>query len=248
MSQTIDEHGKAVIEFTGNLKNASRAAVYADTIVDIFNSDHWRDYSTAAGHDRWLECEFDYFLIANGARYSDVQLILSWSKVKTADVARAMDKDANSRRRRPLDQASAEWDSGQRLGTSLTRLAEANGWVGKSGRLLRPPVSERAVAQAKHGVTMDEHARQQREQRLPASRRRELDKLAGDVLAQLVNDDDRRYLVDRLRKPRGRPATSAAELAQWRADADKLDWNAKALAEHWSITEIGARKRLRRMR
>lgn len=98
-----------------------------DTVVDVYESRAWRRYTDATGRsDEWLECEFDYFLIACDASYSDVQRLLAWDKARTVDLAAAMESD-EPHRRRPLAKASEAWQSP--TGTPLTELAASHGWT-----------------------------------------------------------------------------------------------------------------------
>jgi hypothetical protein len=242
----IDDHGHAVIEFISALRNASRLGVYADTIVGMFQSGDWRDYKTAAGHDQWRECEFDYFLIAQDARHEDVQRILNWANVKAVDVGQAMNHDADPSKRRTLEEADADWATGHTLGTTLIRRAEANGWVNtRTGRMIRPPVSKRVVAKVRHGETWDTMAERSRAERITAGRRRHLDQLAKRISDEMETDDERRYLIDKLRsRDTGRPPAEAKH----RADAERLKWDTAALAKHWKLSRDRAQERVERLR
>jgi hypothetical protein len=187
----------AVSQFISDMRNASRLATYVDSVVAIFQSGSWRSYTDATGNaDEWRPCEFDYFMIACGANYSDVQRILSWEKARAVELAAAMHSD-DPRARRSLAEASAAWRSP--TSASLIELAERQGWMTPSGKCRVAPIPERARARARHGVSMDEHARQVRESQLTPKRRRQLDRLTAAVIDGDVTPIELRYVIDRLR-------------------------------------------------
>lgn len=208
MSPAPDERGRNVARFSAELRNASRLGAYADTIVSMYKSGEWRDYTTAVGHEQWLECEFDYFLIACDAAHTDLQRILSWDTAKAADIAGAMTSD-DPRKRRHLEQAAASWPAP--TGASLVDLASRNGWTNSRGQLRTAPIPPRARAKIQHGVTMDEHARQRREQMIEPGRRKELMRQLDDLAANM-SELELRYVRDlitaRLAKARGQPANT----------------------------------------
>jgi hypothetical protein len=186
---------QAVSEFVSEIRNASRLAALVDAVVDMYESGAWRRYTDASGRsDEWRPHEYDYFLIACGAEYSDVQRLLTWDRARAADLAAAMESD-DPRRRRSLEQASAFWKSP--TGLTLMDLAERNGWTTTSGDLRVSPVPARARTRARHGMTMDEHARKEREKLIPPSRRRELDREVDDLVKRL-EDSELRYVRDRI--------------------------------------------------
>ena len=192
-----DANWSVVSRFVSDLRNASRLATYVDTVVDVYQSGAWRRYTDATGRsDSWLPCEFDYFLIACGAEYGDVQRLLTWDKVRAVDLAAAMESD-DPTARRTLEDASATWESP--TGMPLAGLADSQGWTKGSGRLRVPPVPQRARARARHGLTMDEHARRQRESNITHDRRAELDHLAASMVGHANSDLELRYVIDVLR-------------------------------------------------
>lgn len=192
-----DPNWSVVSRFVSDLRNASRLATYVDTVVDVYQSDAWRRYTDETGRsDEWRTCEFDYFLIACGAQYSEVQRLLTWDKARAVDLAAAMESD-DAAARRTLDDASASWQSP--TGVPLTNLASGQGWTKASGQLRVPPVPQRARARVRHGLTMDEHARKMREGKIPESRRDELDQFAATAVDVADNDLELRYLIDVLR-------------------------------------------------
>jgi hypothetical protein len=239
----IDPNGRRVIDFASALRNASRIGTYVDAVVEMFESRAWRRYQTAVGADHWRAREFDYFLIACGAAYADVAQLLAWRKAKAADVATAMTGD-DQRTRRPLERASREWRSP--TGTPLIELARRNGWLrtqATAPTLKAAPVSQRALARARHGTTMDEHARQFRRKRLSSARRRALDQLVDKMTAQTTDARELRYVIDQLRRRvsgRGQPAK---DRSRWRADAAELNNNTHALMRRWGVTERTAQWR-----
>jgi hypothetical protein len=180
-----------------DLRNASRLATYVDTVVNVYESGAWRRYTDATGRsDEWREREFDYFLIACGADYSEVQRLLTWDKARAVDLASAMESDDAALRRR-LEDASATWQSP--TGVALADLGIAHGWTRASGQVKVPPAPARARARARHGLTMDEHARQARAGQIDAERRRELDGVGAVVLSRVTDATELGYVLDVLR-------------------------------------------------
>ena len=243
----VDPNGRRVLTFTSHIQNLGRVAELTDAVVDIATSGAWRDYHMATGHEAWREAELDYFLVACGMHYEDVSRVLAYNAGAKA-LAPMMDKAADADHRRPLSEAATAWHSP--TGESLLDRARHLGWLRDNGVMRASPIPERARAQAKHGMTLDEHARESRRQRIPATRRRELDAIAKRTLSEIADDTERRYLIDRLARngAAGRPAASDAELERWRADAERLGWKRQALANHWGITQWAADKRIKRLR
>jgi hypothetical protein len=211
MSPTRSENWRTVSQFMSDLRNVSRLGAYVDTVVDVYESGAWREYTDATGRsDQWREAEFDYFLIACGAQYGEVQRLLTWDRARAVELASAMESE-DPACRRPLPEASAQWSSP--TGTSLVELADRQGWTRGNGQLRVAPAPQRARARARTGLTMDEHARQTRARRLEPKRRAALDKLGDTMLAEVVDELEVRYLVDRLR----------GELARRRSEAPASD-------------------------
>jgi len=180
-----------------DLRNVSRLAAYVDTVVDVYESGAWRAYTDATGRsDRWRDAEFDYFLIACGAQYGEVKRLLTWDRARAAELASAMESE-DPAQRRSLADVSAEWSSP--AGASLVQLAERQGWTKGKGQLRVAPAPQRARALARTGMTMDEHARQARANRLDPGRRDALDRLVEAVVTEASDELDLRYLLDRLR-------------------------------------------------
>lgn len=240
-----DHNWEAVSQFVSDLRNASRLATYVDTVVDIFENQAWRRYTDATGRtDAWRECEFDYFLIACGAQYGDVQKLLTWDRARAADVAAAMESD-DPRKRRSLADASGAWRSP--TGTTLLEHADKQGWTKSAGLLRVPPAPPRARVRARHGITMDEHARQQREAQIPAQRRSELDKQVQQLAKELTSVE-LRYVRDAIAAKlsrEGRPAVLDPD--QIRKDSKELAGDVAALAARWGTSRDAAKKRLARI-
>jgi hypothetical protein len=182
---TRDPNWQAVSEFVSELKNASRLAALVDVVVDMYESGKWRRYRDATGSmDDWQECEYDYFLIACGAQYADVQKLLTWDRARAAELAGAMESE-DPKLRRPIEDAAAGWRSP--TGMPLTELAARQGWTTSSGKLRVSPAPERARTVARHGMTADEHARRRREEMIEPKRRDELIRLTDNATEGLSN-------------------------------------------------------------
>jgi hypothetical protein len=191
----VDANGQEVISFTGKVQNLQRVAELTNSLIQMADSDAWRDYTTAAGHQRWLDAEYDYFLISCQLDRGDVARVLAWN-AESAKLAPLMDREAPPERRRSLEEAAAEWAG---AGTEpLLQRAERLGWANGSGRLSASPVPRRARTVAATGMTMEERARKSRAERISADRRRALDDIADQVRRQVPDERERRYVVDRL--------------------------------------------------
>lgn len=246
MADVVDANGELVISFTGKVRNLARVAELTNAVVDIATSGAWREYKTAVGRERWRGAELDYFLIACDMQYDDVSRVLAWN-ARAKELAPMMDADAESEHRRPLEQASEQWHPP--TGETLLERARRLGWTRDNGTLRASPIPKRARAQAKYGMTNEEHARRTRPERIPPPRRKALDEIAERLREELADEHERRYIVERLaRDASGRPAASEAEKAAWRADAAELGWNTAALAERWELSDRGARRRIERLR
>jgi hypothetical protein len=205
----LDGRGQGVVSFMSALRNASRMGTYVDTVVAMFASGIWRDYRTAVSHDRWRAHEFDYFLIACGADYSDVARLLTWTRVETIGTIAAAMTDPAGPHRRPIDVAAKQW--GAPAGVSLLDLARHHGWLRrdrKTPTLLNAPVSPYRLTLAKDappaGRGRAEYYRT-RTLDLPVARRRALDAEAARLRSR-YSGDELRYLRERLaRRGAGRP-------------------------------------------
>jgi hypothetical protein len=245
----VDEAGDQVLRFVSAARNLSRLGELTDEVVAIAQSGVWRRYRTGPGTDEWRESEFDYFLISCDLRHEDISRIVAYTR-EGAALAPLMDRNADSAKRRTLDDAAAAWHSpGQE---TLIGRAQRLGWTrSEDSRTLRAaPLPPRVRARQTHGMTMDEHAQQTRSHRLSPERRRELDELVRRVRAEIGDDLERLYVLDQLRqsKRRGRPATTEQERKQWLADAERLKWDATRLAEEWGIGRRAAEIRIRHLR
>jgi hypothetical protein len=197
--ELLDEHGREVIAFSGQVQNLQRVAELTQSIIAMAESDAWRDYKTAVGRQAWREAEYDYFLISCQLERDDVARVLAWN-ADSAKLAPLMDREAPPEKRRPLETAAKEWAS---AGTEplLTR-AERLGWTRKGGQLAASPVPRRARTVAATGKTVEELAREVRAERMPADRRRELDRLADGLVESVPDASERRYVIDRLTRRR----------------------------------------------
>jgi hypothetical protein len=242
-NELIDDNGQKVAKFTSRVQNLSRVAELNDAVIDIALSGAWRDYKFATGREQWREAEFDYFLIANDLRYEDAQNILRYNK-HSYEVHPLMDHTAGPEQRRSFAEAAASWN---RLNLNLVERAKELGWITDTGKLRKPPVGDRSRTKAQHGVSKDQLAAKNREERLTAKRRKELDKLAKQLRLELTVDE-RKYLAERLKNDSaGRPIKGEDELARWRADVERIGRKPTELARHWGVTRTAAYKRLERI-
>lgn len=191
----VDANGREVISFTGKVQNLQRVAELTQSIIEMAESGAWRDYTTAVGHQSWLDAEYDYFLISCALERDDVARVLAWN-ADSAKLAPLMDREAPANQRRPLEKAAADWVS---TGTEpLLGRAQRLGWLNKGGQLAASPVPRRARVLATTGMTMEEHARRARAERIPADRRRVLDGIAADLAEAVSDAAERRYVIDRV--------------------------------------------------
>src|SRR5207248_1425526 len=151
----VDANGREVIAFTGKVQNLQRVAELTQSIIEMAESDAWRDYSTAVGHQRWLDAEYDYFLISCQLERDDVARVLAWN-ADSAKLAPLMDREAPTDRRRPLEKAASDWKGAG--SEALLGRAQRLGWLTKGGQLAASPVPRRARVLATTGMTMEEHA------------------------------------------------------------------------------------------
>lgn len=191
----VDANGREVISFTGKVQNLQRVAELTQSIIEMAESGAWRDYTTAVGHQSWLDAEYDYFLISCALERDDVARVLAWN-ADSVKLAPLMDREAPANQRRPLEKAAADWVS---TGTEpLLGRAQRLGWLNKGGQLAASPVPRRARVLATTGMTMEEHARRARAERIPADRRRVLDGIAADLAEAVSDAAERRYVIDRV--------------------------------------------------
>lgn len=193
--ELLDEHGREVIAFTGQVQNLQRVAELTQSIIAMAESGAWRDYKTALGRQTWREAEYDYFLISCQLERDDVARVLAWN-ADSSKLAPLMDREAPPDKRRLLAAAANEWSSAGM--ESLLRRAERLGWLRKGGQLAASPVPRRARTVAATGMTSEELARRARAERITADRRRELDELADRLLEAVPDAGERRYVIDRL--------------------------------------------------
>ncbi len=125
----LDANGKAVATFSGRVRNLARVAELTHSIIDMAESGAWRDYTTAVGRQRWLDAEYDYFLISCQLEREDVARVLAWN-AESAKLAPLMDRDAPPEQRRSLDEAASVWTGPRRSRYSSVPSASA----GSTGR------------------------------------------------------------------------------------------------------------------
>ena len=196
--EMVDAHGQEVIAFTGKVQNLQRVAELTQSIIEMAESEAWRDYTTAVGRQRWLDAEYDYFLISCQLERDDVARVLAWNS-ESAKLAPLMDREAPSDRRRPFEEAAAEWRG---AGTEpMLERAKRLGWINSTGRLAASPIPRRARTVASTGMTMEERARRARAEQIQVDRRRLLDGIAADVTRSVRDARERRYVVDRILRP-----------------------------------------------
>jgi hypothetical protein len=209
MSDRPSDNWATVSKFMSDLRNVSRLGAYVDTVVDVYESGAWRRYTDATGRtDEWHESEFDYFLIACGARYGEVQRLLTWDRARAVELASAMESD-DAAARRPLAEVSEQWPSP--TGATLAELATRQGWTKGGGRLRVSPAPQRARARARHGLSMDELAGQMRAQKIAVERRGSLDRIASDAAEATQDELELRYVIDRLRDKLPRRRATSGE-------------------------------------
>jgi hypothetical protein len=240
-AEPADANGRAVLSFAADLANLSRTAALVDEIAEMHESGRWQRYRTAVGVEEWKPCEFDYFLIACDVDYDEISRVLAWNERGKALAPAMMGDDA--KRRRPIEVAAASWHSP--TGETLLDRAQRKGWTTARGALRRPPIPQRTLTRLRHGVSMDEQARRQRELQIPAKRRRELAQLAGAMTNDLT-DLEVRYVRDQLtaklaKDGRGRRGLDPDQL---RRDIDQIGDDIGVLATHWGVSRETARKRL----
>lgn len=195
MADLVDANGHEVIAFTGKVQNLQRVAELTHSIIEMAESGAWQDYRTAVGHQRWLDAEYDYFLISCQLERDDVARVLAWN-AESAKLAPLMDREAPLEQRRPLEEAASGWSG---AGTEpLLKRAQRLGWINSAGRLAASPVPRRARMVAATGMTMEERARRTRAEQISNDRRRVLDGVAEDVRRSVRDDRERRYVIDRI--------------------------------------------------
>jgi hypothetical protein len=195
----VDESGDVVLKFISAARNLSRLGELTEEVVSIAKSGVWRQYRTAVGHDQWLECELDYFLIACDLQYDDVSRVLSYTR-ESAEMAEMMNRDADASQRRSLEDAAANWNAP--VPETLIQRAQRLGWTRneKTNSLRAAPVSPRVRARQAHGITKDEQTKRNRAEKLAPSRLEELDHEVTRIRTILKDETERRYVIDRLRE------------------------------------------------
>jgi hypothetical protein len=216
-SSFVDDAGDEVLRFVSAVRNLSRLAELTDQVVAIAQTGVWRRYRTAVGVDEWCESEFDYFLIACDLRHEDVARITAYTR-EGAALAPMMDREVNGTRRRTLEEAAAAWHSP--VPETLLERAQRLGWTrsGTSTSLRAAPLPRRVRAQQTHGMSMDQHAKRSRAQRIPPARRRVLDQTVRRIQTEFEDETERLYVIDRLRE---RGKRTNGDGSEQRSDAKK---------------------------
>jgi len=242
-SDGLDEAGEWVWHFQLEARNLSKVSLLHKLVIEAFEKGYWRNYKFGTGRETWRECEFDYFLIASDIAYRDASAVFTWKDRGRALAAATMSDDP--KKRRSLEQASAAWHSPtpETLEQRATRL----GWTSPTGvRSAAPP---RARAFVRHGVTLEKHARQQRQRQLK-DRRVELDRVVDTLVERFTDEAALRYVVERLRerlakvRKVGRPPSNRQ---QWARDNATFKGDVKALASHWGISRQAVEKRQKQL-
>jgi hypothetical protein len=169
----VDEAGERVLAFQLRVQNLGRIGDLTSNLQQIAESGDWRAYSTAVGVERWLDAEFDYFLIASGVFHEDARRVIQWGRAG-ATLAAMMDPDAEPSKRRPIAEAAKAWKSAG-PGASFMQKARELGWLA-GDQAVKLAVSRRALEQARSGVTHEERARVSRSARGRAARRARRDR------------------------------------------------------------------------
>jgi hypothetical protein len=242
----VDAAGRQVIDFAATCRTLGKVGELADNIMRMAESGAWRHYRTAVGDTTWRECELDYFLISCDLEYDDVYRAIKWNKL--GDATRAMmDHDVSPDKRRPLEEAAAAYRAAGP--ETLLERAERLRWMTKTGKPRSPLSDRQRVKQASGGKTVEQQAQERRQQRIAAPRRRELDRVAEEMLAALAGDDERRYLLDTMAKLLNRKAGRPKDdHEQWAKDVAELNGDTKALAERWSVPLRTAQHRTQEIR
>lgn len=233
---TIDEAGERVLAFQLRVQNLGRIGDLTSNLEQIAISGDWHDYTTALGRERWLDSEFDYFLIASGVFHEDARKVIQWAKAGP-ELAAMMDPGAEPERRRPIEVAATAWHSAG-PGADFIQRARELGWLAGENTV-KVAVSKRALEEARTGVTNEEHARRARIERMPEARRTQLDHLAETLVLELTSADERRYIIDRLRASVRGEQRRPTDL---RGDAERLGWNVAELAKQWGVARMTAHR------
>ena len=158
-SKTLKTRGEHVLQFARAVPNLGQLGELTRAVLDMLHSKDWREYSDATGAYHFLPGEFDYFLALQTVNARDVARLYLTPEDR-AEVASAMDRIRTGEaryRRSVMEVAEAHPHAGQ----SLTTYWERYEWTST-----KHPVGARAVARARTGVTLEEHARQTRIKRL----------------------------------------------------------------------------------
>lgn len=135
-NQFVDQAGHEVLRFIFAARNLSRIGELADEVIAIAKSSSWRRYQTAVGLNEWRESEFDYFLMACDLSHEDIGRVVLHTQ-DWATLAPIMDANADSSRRRALEEAAETWPFPSQ--ETLVQRARRLGWTrGPASTKLRP--------------------------------------------------------------------------------------------------------------
>jgi hypothetical protein len=157
--KALRSHGEHVHRYARAVPNMGRIGDLTKATVELLHSEDWRDYSDATGAYHFLPGEFDYFLALQTVEARDVARFYLTVEER-AELAMAMDRSrtAEAGYRRSRDEvALAHPHAAKSLHDYWTRF----GW-----EVARHPVGARALVRVKTGLTVEEHARRERQKRL----------------------------------------------------------------------------------
>jgi methylphosphotriester-DNA--protein-cysteine methyltransferase len=237
--KTLRDHGSHVLNFARAVPNMGRLGELTRAAVEMLRSKDWRDYRDATGAYHFYPGEFDYFLALQTVDARDVARFYVTSDERV-ELAGAMDRTrtGEARYRRSLEEVTtAHPHAAQSLTTYWNRYGWSDG---------KPPVSMRAIIQARTGVTPEEHARQARIKRLRQLRDDWKDRVARVVkAAEGLTRDELLAAIEQLKERAAAAKKSVNE--QWRVDAEELEWSAKECAKRWGTSPEATRVRFLRL-
>lgn len=241
----LDEAGEWVWHFQLEARNLSKVSLLQKLVMEAFEKGYWRKYTFGTGRETWRACEFDYFLIASDIAYADASAVFTWKDRGRALAAATMSDD--EKKRRLLKDASAAWHSP--TPETLAQRAARLGWT--SGTEVRSAAPRRARSFVKYGGISEDKHQQKERQRQIKDRRVQLDQIIETVIKRTLNETERRYIIDELRKrvskdgsKDGRPKS---DHQQWARDVTTCKGDTKTLASYWGISRQAVEKRLKQL-
>ena len=239
MSSLLRTRGAHVLKFRTLVPNYGRIGELTQEILEMLRSGDWREYQDATGVYRFRAGEFDYFLAEHAVAASDLPrlyLRVDTSKKidEKAELLASMDPQKKNERYR---RSSIETVSKAHPYGSLGRNWALYGWD-----KAKHPIGQRTEIRMRHHMTREQREQHRRRSQVK-DRRTTLDAVVAMVMNQTQNEIERRYVIDELRKHRGR-GHPQGDHQQWARDAERLKGDAKALAKYWGLTKIATYKRL----